>query len=271
MTKKELIEAIRAKRSCLCVGLDPEYGKLPLHLSKDSHGLQQFLEEIVDATAPYCVAFKPNLAFFEQYGLAGIKVFEALVVYIKEHHPRHFLIADAKRGDIGNTAAKYATAFYDAFSCDAVTVAPYMGQDNVQPFLGRTGKWAVALGLTSNPGAEDVELLELRSGKKVYHAVMEKMASWGTSEELMFVVGATRPELLGEIRAAFPNYFFLVPGVGAQGGTVEEVMEYGMNNEVGLLINSSRGILYASAGLDFAEQAALEAMKMKNSMEKYFL
>lgn len=271
MTKADLIESIRSKKSCLCVGLDPEMAKLPAHLPNTAEGLFQFLKDVIEATAPYCVAYKPNLAFFEQYGVEGVQTFERVAAYIKQHHSGHFLIADAKRGDIGNTAAKYATAFYDTFNCDAVTVAPYMGKDNVTPFLGRTGKWAVALGLTSNPGAEDLELLELHNGKKVYQVAMEKMASWGSADELMFVVGATRPELLREIRAAFPEYFFLVPGVGAQGGTVEEVMKHGMSNEVGLLINSSRGILYASQQRDFAIQASLEARKLQKEMENYIL
>lgn len=270
MKREELVTSIRAKKSCLCVGLDTDLEKIPEHLHKEDDPLFAFNRAIIDATAAYAVAFKPNLAFYEQYGLRGWQSFERTVRYLKENYPDQFLIADAKRGDIGNTASKYARAFYHEMGCDAVTVAPYMGEDNVKPFLGTPGKWAIVLGLTSNPGASDVELLELQGGGRVYETVMDKVAAWSAPDELMFVVGATRPEKLREIRLRFPDHFFLVPGVGAQGGTVEEVMEAGRNADTGLLINASRSILYASFGPGFAEAAATEAAALQKAMLAYF-
>ena len=268
MNSKQLFEKILEKRSFLCVGLDTDLKLIPQSLMGEEFPLFSFNKAIVDATAPYAVAYKPNLAFYEAYGSKGIRQFEMTVEYIKKNYPDILVIADAKRGDIGNTAARYAESFFNAYDCDAVTLSPYMGKDSVEPFLGKEGKWAVVLALTSNKSADDFEQLELANAKPLYRQVIETACTWGDVDNLMFVVGATRPEKLKEIRDFCPEHFFLVPGVGAQGGTVEEVAQAGMNAHCGLLVNSSRGIIYASKDDDFASAAAAAARKMQEKMDQ---
>ncbi len=271
MTRKELIAQIEKKQSMLCVGLDTDLDRIPKFLLDREDPIFEFNKAVIDATAPYAVAYKPNTAFYEAYGIAGWKSFERTVQYLKSNYPEQFIIADAKRGDIGNTAARYAKAFLETLDCDSITVAPYMGEDSVVPFRLREGKWVIALGLTSNPGADDVQKLKLEDGRFVHREVMNRLASWLTPQELMFVVGATRPEELGDLRRAFPEHFFLVPGVGAQGGSAEEVIKHGLiPDDYGLLVNSSRGIIYASSDEDFAEKAGLKAREMKEQMSSAF-
>lgn len=266
MNRSELIEQIRVKKNFLCVGLDPDMDKLPKHLREDEEDpIYEFNKKIIDATAPYCVSFKPNTAFYEAYGLSGVESLEKTIKYIKKNHPDHFLIADAKRGDIGNTSTMYAKAFFNRLNADAITVAPYMGSDSVKPFLQFEGKWAIVLGLTSNEGSADFQQQQI-NGRDFYLNVIEKCASWGTSDNMMFVVGATKAEMFEGIREIIPNHFLLVPGVGAQGGSLKDVCKYGLNKDVGLLINSSRGIIYASNGKDFAQKAGEEAKKMATEM-----
>lgn len=269
MTRAELIQQIRTKKSFLCVGLDPDVEKIPKFLMNEDDPIFEFCKQIIDATADHCVSFKPNTAFYEAYGLSGITSLERTIKYIKQNYPHHFLIADAKRGDIGNTSSMYARAFFQRLHADAITVAPYMGKDSVMPFLQFDGKWAIVLALTSNEGSSDFQLLDTR-GRELYKEVLEKVASWGTEENLMFVVGATKASMLTEIRALVPNHFLLVPGVGAQGGSLEEVCKYGLTKDVGLLINSSRAIIYASNGTDFAQAAGQEAAKVAKEMSVYF-
>lgn len=266
MTRQELIDQIRQKESFLCVGLDPDIKKIPEHLLREESPLFSFCRAIVDATAPYAVAYKPNLAFFEAEGTAGTEAFEKTVEYIRSNYPEIFIIADAKRGDIGNTSALYARSFFSHYGVDAVTVAPYMGADSVKPFLGEPGKWVVLLALTSNPGSMDFQMQKLSDGKRLFEKVLETSKTWAGTEEMMYVVGATRGELIGDVRKIVPDSFLLVPGVGAQGGSLEEVCKYGMNKDCGLLVNSSRGIIYASKGEDFAEAAAEEARKLRDTM-----
>ena len=281
MTRLELFEQIRAKRSFLCVGLDSDVAKIPAHLRGAEHPLFEFNRAIIDATAPYAVAYKPNLAFYEG-GREGD--FVRTCEYVRERYPQILVIADAKRGDIGNTSEMYARAFFgdrmavgtadglvgatNATSglVDAVTLAPYMGRDTVEPFLRCDGKWAVVLALTSNPSADDFETLRLEGGELLWQRVLRTAAGWGTADNMMFVVGATRAEMLAEVRAIVPDHFLLVPGVGAQGGDLESVARYGMNSTCGLLVNSSRGVIYASSGVDFAEAAAMEAQKLQAGM-----
>jgi orotidine-5'-phosphate decarboxylase len=267
MTRTQLIEQITIKKSFLCVGLDPDVTKLPKHLIENEEDpIYEFNKSIIDATAPYCVAFKPNTAFFEAYGLSGIASLEKTLKYIKTNYPNHFLIADAKRGDIGNTSAMYAKAFFNRLNADAITVAPYMGSDSVKPFLQFENKWAIVLGLTSNEGSADFQQQKI-NGKDFYLHVIETCAKWGTESNMMFVVGATKAQLFGEIRKIIPNHFLLVPGVGAQGGNMQEVCKYGLNKDIGLLVNSSRAIIYASSENDFAEKAAQEAEKIAKEMK----
>lgn len=272
MTKKQLIEQIAAKRTFLCVGLDPDINKIPEHIVNGSQtpgeAIARFNKAIIDATAQYCVAYKPNLAFYEAYGIDGEKALAETVKYIKEKYPSHLVIADAKRGDIGNTSAMYAKACFDTLGADAITVAPYMGKDSVTPFLGHDGKWVVLLALTSNPGSADFQLIEDKDGKRLFERVIETSRTWASDEELMFVVGATRGRLFEDIRRCAPANFLLVPGVGAQGGSLEEVCRYGMTDECGLLVNSSRGIIYASRSDDFAEAAARESARLAEDMAK---
>lgn len=266
MTREELISEIHRKQSFLCVGLDPELEKIPQHLRALEDPIFEFNKRIIDATAEFAVAFKPNTAFYEAQGVKGWATLEKTLKYIPKNC---FVIADAKRGDIGNTATAYAKTFFESLPCDAVTVAPYMGKDSVQPFLEFEGKWAIVLGLTSNVGAQDFQMLHNSHQQHLYAQVIEKVAGWGTTENLMFVVGATRAEPLKEIRSLVPNHFLLVPGVGAQGGSLEQVVDAGMNPDVGLLINASRSIIYASSGKDFDLAAKKEALKLQTEMGLY--
>lgn len=266
MTREELIAEIYRKQSFLCIGLDPELEKIPQHLLDFEDPIFEFNKRIIDATAEFAVAFKPNTAFYEAQGVKGWASLEKTLNYLPKNC---FVIADAKRGDIGNTAAAYAKTFFETLPCDAVTVAPYMGKDSVQPFLQFEGKWAIVLGLTSNEGAQDFQTLKNSSQQPLYAHVIEKVASWGTPENLMFVVGATRAEQLKEIRSLVPKHFLLVPGVGAQGGSLEQVVDAGMNPDVGLLINASRSIIYASSGKDFDLAAKKEALKLQTEMGLY--
>lgn len=266
MTRKELVENIRRKGSFLCVGLDPDIKKLPQHLLREENPLLAFNKAIVDATAPYCVAYKPNLAFFESMGTEGWIAFEETVRYIREKYPDQFIIADAKRGDIGNTSALYARSFFEHMGVDAVTVAPYMGHDSVKPFLGYPGKWVILLALTSNPGSHDFQLTADADGERLFERVIKTSEEWATPDEMMYVVGATQGSMFADIRRVAPRSFLLVPGVGAQGGSLEEVVKYGMTDDCGLLVNSSRGIIYASSGTDFAEAAADAARQLAAQM-----
>ncbi len=269
MTREELIQQIRTKKTFLCVGLDPDTEKLPKHLlEEEGDPIYEFNKKIIDATAPHCVSFKPNSAFYEAYGLSGIGSLEKTIRYIKTNYPDHFLIADAKRGDIGNTSTMYARAFFKRLNADAITVAPYMGSDSVKPFLQFENKWTIVLGLTSNEGSSDFQQLKIE-GKDLYMHVLETCAQWGTENNMMFVIGATKAKLLEDIRKVIPKHFLLIPGVGAQGGSLEDVCKYGLNSDVGLLVNSSRNIIYASTGKNFAEKAAEEAEKIANEMKTF--
>lgn len=267
MNKQELIYQIKAKKSFLCVGLDTDIKKIPQHLMSEEDSVFAFNKAIIDATAEYAVAYKPNTAFYEVYGAKGWTSLEKTINYIKENHPEIFVIADAKRGDIGNTSSNYARAFFETLKADAITVAPYMGVDSVEPFLGFDDKWVILLALTSNKGSKDFQYLNA-DGKELYKNVLMKSQEWADENKMMYVVGATHPEELGEIRKMLPHHFFLVPGVGAQGGDLQAVARYGLNDQVGLLVNSSRGIIYASNGEDFAERAAAEAKKLQQQMEE---
>ena len=265
MNKQQLIQQIQQKKSFLCVGLDTDINKIPQHLLENEDPVFEFNKQIIDKTAEFAVAYKPNTAFYEVYGAKGWQSLEKTVQYIKANYPEIFIIADAKRGDIGNTSANYAKAFFNTLKADALTVAPYMGKDSVEPFLGFEDKWVILLALTSNKGSQDFQYLNV--GERMLHQqVLQTATTWASSEKMMFVVGATHPEELGEIRKMLPDYFFLVPGVGAQGGDLQTVAKYGLNKECGLLVNSSRGIIYASNGIDFAERAAEEAQKLQKQM-----
>ena len=244
MERKQLIEQIFTKKSFLCVGLDTDLNKVPKFLLNEEDSIFSFNKAIIDATAPYCVAYKPNLAFYECYGLKGMEAFEKTITYLKEKYPNHFIIADAKRGDIGNTSKMYAQTFFKEYNVDALTIAPYMGEDSVKPFLEYEGKWVILLALTSNKGSHDFQLFEDKDSVRLFERVLSKAQEWGTTENLMFVVGATQGSLFADIRKLAPNSFLLVPGVGAQGGSLQEVCKYGMNKDCGLLVNSSRGIIY---------------------------
>ncbi|MFY0651948.1 MAG: orotidine-5'-phosphate decarboxylase [Cyclobacteriaceae bacterium] len=269
MTKAELFEQIKKKESFLCVGLDTDINKIPKHLLDLEDPIFEFNKQIIDATKDFSIAYKPNIAFYEAMGAKGWESLEKTVNYIPEDI---FTIADAKRGDIGNTSSLYARAFFDNMNFDSVTVAPYMGVDSVSPFLQFDGKWVILLAVTSNEGGKDFQFLEAY-GKALYKHVLSKSSEWGSSEELMYVVGATRPEYLTEIREIIPDHFLLVPGIGAQGGDLEAVCKYGMNTNCGLIVNSARGIIYKSNGEDFADVANQEAkslqQEMKELMEKY--
>jgi orotidine-5'-phosphate decarboxylase len=282
MTREQLIKQIRLKGSFLCVGLDPVMEKIPKALidNVDKHArktsdddqltairLLTFNRAIIDATAPYCVAYKPNLAFYEAYGVGGIVAFTLTVRYLKEFYPNHFIIADAKRGDIGNTSKMYAQSFFEGNNqVDALTIAPYMGEDSVKPFLEYKDKWVVLLALTSNKGSQDFQMTEDKDGQRLFEKVLTTSQQWGTEENMMFVVGATQGRMFEDVRRIVPNHFLLVPGVGAQGGSLEEVCRYGMNSDCGLLVNSSRGIIYASSGEDFMEKAAEKAKELQLQM-----
>ena len=266
MTSNQLFEQIRSKGSFLCVGLDTDLNKIPVHLLKEDDPVFAFNRAIVDATAPYAVCYKPNLAFYEDNGAKGWVSFEKTVRYIRGKYPEIMIIADAKRGDIGNTSQMYARAFYAENLVDGVTLSPYMGRDTVDPFLKFEGKWAVLLALTSNPSAADFELLRLEDGGCLYEKVIDVSREWGSEENMMYVVGATQARMLKGIRALIPDHFLLVPGVGAQGGSLEEVARYSMNRRCGLLVNSSRGIIYAGKDADFATAAAREARALAEQM-----
>jgi orotidine-5'-phosphate decarboxylase len=265
MTRQALIEQIRAKKSFLCVGLDTDLSKIPSHLLELDDPIFEFNKAIIDATKDFCVAYKPNIAFYECLGPKGWESLKKTIDYIPENC---LTIADAKRGDIGNTSLYYAKTFFDYLNCDAVTVAPYMGEDSVTPFQEYTNKWVILLALTSNKGALDFQFMTDVNGEELYKKVLRKSAKWGSDENLMYVVGATRAEGIGEVRKIVPNHFFLVPGVGAQGGSLADVVHYGWNADCGLLVNASRSIIYASTGLDFAEKATLEASTLQQEMEK---
>ena len=265
MTRSELISVIRRKKSLLCVGLDTEEHLVPEHFRQESHPVRAFNEAIVEVTHDLAVAYKLNLAFYEALGDQGWPDLEATIAYIRSKGDC-FIIADAKRGDIGNTARKYAEAFFDKLGVDAVTLSPYMGRDSVEPFLKQSGKWAVVLGITSNSGADDFQFLPTGNGKRLFESVIERTAQWGTPDELMFVTGATRPEILAQARALAPDHFFLVPGVGAQGGDLNSVLDAGMTKDGGLLINSSRGVLFAGSGMEAIPMARRAAQQLQQAM-----
>ena len=265
MTKQELIANIKRKRSFLCVGLDPDTAKMPPSLQGD---LLAFNRAIVDATAPYAIAFKPNLAFYEVQGARGYAAFEQTVAYIRQRYPDVMVIADAKRGDIGNTSRMYASSMFDTIGVDAITVAPYMGEDSVSPFLGHANKWVILLALTSNAGSRDFQMLVDANGIPLWEHVLTTSQQWADSEQMMYVVGATKADLLTRVRELVPHHFLLVPGVGAQGGSLDEVAQCGLNNECGLIVNSSRGIIHASQTDDFAQKAAQKACDMQSQMAK---
>lgn len=267
MNSQELFQSINQKSSYLCVGLDTDLEKIPSHLRSSADPIFEFNKQIIDATYQHCVAYKPNIAFYEAHGSRGWDSLQRTLEYIPQGL---FTIADAKRGDIGNTSTLYAKAFFSHLDFDAVTVAPYMGEDSVKPFLQFKDKWVILLAHTSNSGSADFQLIESRdSGLKLYEEVMQKAIRWGSPDQLMFVVGATRAEKMAEIRKLAPDYFFLVPGVGAQGGDLEMTSRVGMNSKCGLLVNSSRAIIYASSGADFAKAAEREAVKVKEEMKRY--
>ncbi len=268
MNKQQLIDNIRAKHSFLCVGLDTDLKKIPQHLLSEEDPIFAFNKAIIDATAPYCVAYKPNLAFYECFGLKGWKAFEKTVRYIKDNYPEQFIIADAKRGDIGNTSAMYARSFFEEMNIDSLTVAPYMGEDSVTPFLQYEGKWVILLALTSNKGSHDFQLSEDKNGERLFEKVLRRSQDWADDQKMMYVVGATQGRLFEDIRKIVPNHFLLVPGVGAQGGSLEEVCKYGMTSECGLLVNSSRGIIYADSSEKFAEAAGQKAKELQQQMQK---
>lgn len=267
MNRQQLVDQIKIKKSFLCVGLDTDLKKIPAHLLEKEDPIFEFNKEIIDNTIDFAVAYKPNIAFYEMLGPKGWESLRKTIEYI----PRNiFTIADAKRGDIGNTSMYYANTFFDTYSFDSITIAPYMGSDSVEPFI-KKDKWAIVLGLTSNPGALDFQNQLLDNGKRVYEHVMETCTKWGTPENMMFVVGATRDEFISDLRKIVPNHFFLVPGVGAQGGSLAAVAKAGLNKDVGLLINSSRGIIYASNGKDFGEKAGLAAKEIQLEMQDILL
>ena len=273
MNKQQLFENIQRKKSFLCVGLDTDINKIPEFLFDDTDdNIFAFNKAIIDATADLCVAYKPNLAFYESLGIQGWEALERTVEYIREEYPDQFIIADAKRGDIGNTSAMYARTFFGNLDFDAVTVAPYMGEDSVTPFLNYEGKWVILLSLTSNKGAADFQYVkDASTGESLFEKVLKTSKEWGNEDKLMYVVGATRADMLADIRNIIPDSFLLVPGVGAQGGSLQEVAKYGLNSTCGLLVNSSRQIIYASSGKDFAEAARIEAIKVQQEMEEILL
>ena len=272
MNKQQIIDNIARKGSFLCVGLDTDLKKMPQHIIANSattaEAIFTFNKAIIDATAPYCVAYKPNLAFYECFGIEGWQAFEQTVQYIKANYPDQFIIADAKRGDIGNTSAMYARTFFEGTQVDALTIAPYMGEDSVTPFLTYPGKWAVLLALTSNKGSHDFQLTADTEGERLFERVLRVSQQWGTDEQMMYVVGATQGKLFEDIRRIAPRHFLLVPGVGAQGGSLEEVCRYGMTPRCELLVNSSRGIIYADSTVDFAKVAGEKARELQEQMQQ---
>ncbi len=264
MNYDKLVSEIKEKQSFLCVGLDTDINKIPKHLLIEEDPIFEFNKQIIDATKDYCVAYKPNIAFYESLGPKGWESLQKTIDYIPENI---FTIADAKRGDIGNTSKMYAKTFFEYYNFDSVTVAPYMGRDSVEPFLEFKNKWVILLAATSNIGGEDFQYLSLENGKELFEEVLETSKQWGDSKNLMYVVGATRPEVFQRIRKIVPNSFLLVPGVGAQGGSLKEVCKYGLNKDVGLLINSSRGIIYADNSMDFAKVAGIKAKELQEEMK----
>lgn len=268
MTKQQLFEQVKKKQSFLCVGLDTDIKKIPGHLLETEDPIYEFNKAIIDATAPYCVAYKPNLAFYESEGTTGWMSLEKTVAYIRQRYPDQFVIADAKRGDIGNTSEMYARSFFDEMKTDAVTVAPYMGADSVKPFLIHPERWVILLALTSNEGSLDFQLTADANGERLFEKVLRVSREWATPEQMMYVVGATRGKLFEDVRKIVPDHFLLVPGVGAQGGSLEEVCRHGMNKECGLLVNSSRAIIYADQGDEFARAAGDEAAKLQTEMKE---
>lgn len=267
MKRQELVANIFEKKSALCVGLDPDINKMPSHLPKTVDGVVQFCSEIIESTSDVCVAYKPNFAFFEALGPDGY----AALADIKSAIPSNcFSIADAKRGDIGNTSQMYAKAILNKLDFDAITIAPYMGKDSIVPFIQAKGKWVIVLGLTSNAGSADFQMQKLASGKFLFEEVIDAAAKWGSGDQMMFVIGATHPSDFTKVRAIVPNHFLLVPGIGAQGGDIDEVMTHGANKDIGLLINASRSIIYASNEPDFAMKARQEAININNSTLSYF-
>lgn len=268
MNRQELVNQIKTKRSFLCVGLDTDLKKVPQHILNEEDPIFAFNKAIIDATADYCVAYKPNLAFYEAFGVKGLVSFEKTIKYLKENYPQHFIVADAKRGDIGNTSAMYARTFFEEYDVDSLTVAPYMGEDCVTPFLGYKDKWVIVLALTSNKGSHDFQLTEDNNGERLFEKVLRTSQQWGDKNNMMYVVGATQGRMFEDIRKLVPEHFLLVPGVGAQGGSLEEVCKYGMNADCGLLVNSSRGIIYASNGTDFAAVAGEKAKELQLQMDE---
>src|SRR5210317_8092 len=268
MDKKAIIEQIKAKRSVLCVGLDTDLEKIPPHLLKEQDPVFAFNKAIIDATAPYTVAYKPNIAFYESMGVQGWVSLEKTIQYLDENYPEIFTIADAKRGDIGNTSKMYAKAFFENMNFDSVTVAPYMGEDSVTPFLEFPNKWVILLGLTSNKGAFDFQFRENESGEALFESVVKKAQEWATADQLMFVLGATKTEHLARLRAIAPDHFFLVPGVGAQGGSLQEVLKQATNKDYGVLVNSTRGVIYKSNEEDLTTAAGKAAHDLQQEMER---
>jgi len=266
MTKQQLVEQVKKKKSFLCIGLDVDLDKIPQHLLALDDPIFEFNKQIIDATHHLTVAYKPNIAFYEAYGIKGWQALQKTINYLNENHPEIFTIADAKRGDIGNTSTRYAKAFFEDLNFDSITVAPYMGSDSVEPFLAFADKFTILLALTSNKGGIDFQGLQ-SDDRKIYEHVLKTALTWKNANNLMFVVGATRPEHFKSIRKIVPNHFLLVPGVGAQGGNLRDVCKYGLNDDVGLLVNSSRGIIYASNGADFAQKAMESALKLQQEME----
>lgn len=266
MNRQELVKEIFAKKTFLCVGLDTDIDKMPVCIKDDKDAIFNFNKAIIDATAPYCVAYKPNIAFYECYGLSGLDAFIKTVNYIRGVYPHHLIIADAKRGDIGNTSKMYAKTFFEEINVDALTVAPYMGEDSLTPFLEYKDKWTIVLALTSNKGSHDFQLTEDKNGKRLFETVLTKTQQWGTPNNMMYVVGATQGKMFQDIRALAPDHFLLVPGVGAQGGSLQEVCKYGITKDCGLLVNSSRGIIYAGHDEHFDEAARDKAKDLQEQM-----
>lgn len=271
MTKQQLFENIRRKGSFLCVGLDTDVKKIPQHLLNEEDPIFAFNKAIIDATADLCVAYKPNLAFYESLGVQGWIAFEKTVKYIKENYPDQFIIADAKRGDIGNTSEMYARSFFDHLDIDSVTVAPYMGEDSVKPFLIYPEKWVIVLALTSNKGSKDFQFMEDANGERLFEKVLKTTQNWATEDQMMYVVGATQGQMFEDIRKYAPTHFLLVPGVGAQGGSLQEVVKYGINSTCGLLVNSSRQIIYADSTERFADAAREESQKLQKEMNELLI
>lgn len=266
MNKEQLFENIKKKYSFLCVGLDTDIKKIPKHLLSEEDPVFEFNKAIIDATAPYCIAYKPNLAFYESMGVKGWISFEKTIAYLNNFYPDQFIIADAKRGDIGNTSAMYARTFFEEMNIDSVTVAPYMGEDSVSPFLSYKGKWVILLALTSNKGSHDLQLTTDENGERLFEKVLRKSQEWGNADNMMYVVGATQGRMFEDIRKIVPEHFLLVPGIGAQGGSLEEVCKYGMNKQCGLIVNSSRAIIYADSTPLFAQTAAEKAKEVQQQM-----